>query len=126
MAVAEVSISTLASLATAAQEAPVKPVLFFARITSKSSPDEVGITLNFAGSTTAFSAVEASRMDTKGRNVVLIEVLVVVLRATCSMDVCSYPPSETTEEQICFMDEALAVAAVLVISYLTGKIAVVM
>jgi hypothetical protein len=42
------------------------------------------------------------------------------------MDVCSYPPSETTEEQICFKDEALAVAAVFVISYLTGKIAVVM
>jgi hypothetical protein len=65
-------------------------------------------------------------MDTSGRKVVLIEVLVVVLRATCSMDVCSYPPSETTEEQICFRDEALAVAAVLVISYLTGKTAVVM
>jgi hypothetical protein len=126
MAVAEVSCSTLASLETAAQEAEVSPVLFFARMTSKSSPVEVGITLNFAGSTTAFSAVEASRMDTRGTNVVLIDVLVVVLRATCSTDVCSYPPSETTEEQICFMDEALAVAAVFVISYLTGKIAVVM
>jgi hypothetical protein len=126
MAVAEVSISTFASLATAAQEAEVSPVAFLTNTISKSSPAEVGITLNFTGSTTAFSAVEASRMDTKGRNVVLIEVLVVVLRATCSMDVCSYPPSETTEEQICFMDEALAVAAVLVISYLTGKIAVVM
>ena len=89
MAVAEVSISTLASLETAAQEAEVNPVQFLANTTSKSSPVEVGITLNLAGSTTAFSAVEASRMETSGTKVVPMPVSVAVLRATCSMDVCS-------------------------------------
>jgi hypothetical protein len=66
-----------------------------------------------------------SLIDTSGNRVVPTEVKSVVLTATCSMEAGSNPPSDITDEQICFKKEASAVSAVFVISYLKGKIAVV-
>jgi hypothetical protein len=56
----------------------------------------------------------------------MVEPEVAFIRlATCSMEVASYPPSEITDEQIDFIEAATAEVAVL-ISYRTGRIAVVM
>jgi hypothetical protein len=49
-----------------------------------------------------------------------------VILATVAATFRSYPPSEITVEQICFIEELEAVVPVLVISYLMGSVAVVM
>jgi hypothetical protein len=49
-----------------------------------------------------------------------------VILATFAATFLSYPPSEITVEQICFIEELEAVVPVLVISYLMGSVAVVM
>jgi hypothetical protein len=56
-------------------------------------------------------------MDTSGLNVVVIyepDVADTIL-AECSCDTASYPPSDITEEQICFIADEEATVPVLVI-----------
>jgi hypothetical protein len=73
---------------------------------------------------TESSLLEFNWILTKGSNDVPTVVAVVIL-ATVAATFLSYPPSEITVEQICFIEELEAVAPVLVISYLIGRVAVV-
>ena len=78
------------------------------------------------GSTTAPRAVDARRIETIGKKFAAVVMLlnIVVRRATCSSDVASKPPSDMTDEQTWV--NVAATADVDVISYRTGKMAVVM
>jgi hypothetical protein len=69
---------------------------------------------------------EASRIDISGTKALPILVLAVVILTTVGTTFFSYPPSEITVEQICLSVADAVVAPVFVISYRTGRIAVVM